>query len=245
MTAWQLNWRGWSFIITMSHAYLPSSGPICLSNTTINPAQTQPRHSSGHHSNFLNPKGRITLMGLLQYCLTYRVWRSESRTIWTIVMWTIQPVRVFTVCYCFGRRDTKTHGGRGHLSTWAVPSWISVTVWLTATTFNGLKAFVLRALSQAWPVMVSLHGKGDGEGVKFCQHVSSHLWVLTLNICSCQCYKCPSATNGTKQVGTDYWCGQWFWCETTFSPIELLVPLLDKHAPFISCQLLPCQVMCE
>lgn len=171
MTAWQLNWRGWSSIITMSHAYLPSSGPICLSNTTINPAQTQPRHSSGHHSNFLNPKGRITLMGLLQYCLTYRVWRSESRTIWTIVMWTIQPVRVFTVCYCFGRRDTKTHGGRGHLSTWAVPSWISVTVWLTATTFNGLKAFVLRALSQAWPVMVSLHGKGDGEGVKFCQRV--------------------------------------------------------------------------
>lgn len=168
MTAWQLNWRGWSSIITMSHAYLPSSGPICLSNTTINPAQTQPRHSSGHHSNFLNPKGRITLMGLLQYCLSHWVCRLASRTIWTIVMWTILSVGVFTVCYCFGRRDTKTYGGRGPLLTWAVPSWISVTVWLTATTFNGLKAFVLRALSQAWPVIVSLHGKaGWGLGWSF------------------------------------------------------------------------------
>lgn len=194
----------------MSHAYLTSSGPICLSETTINPAQMQPRHSSGHHSNFLNLKWRIALAWLLQYCLIHRVCHSEAKTIVTIVMWTIQSVGVVTVCYSSRRRDEKTHGGRGHLSTCAVPFWISVTVWLTAATFNGSKAFVARALSQAWPVMVSLHGGGGWSFVNVLRDVSSHLWVLTFNICSCQCWECPSVRKDTKDVGTDCWRVQWF-----------------------------------
>lgn len=199
-----LNWRGWISVIIMSHAYLPSSGSICLSNRTINSAQMLPWRSSEHHSNILNPKRRNEQIGLLQHCLMHGVCRSETKTIWAIVMWTIQSVRVFTVCYCL-RRDAKAHEGRGHLLTWAVPSLISVTVWLTATTFNGWKAFIPSALSQAWPVMVSLHvlhGFRD---------VSSHPWVLTLSICSCQCWECPSVRKGTKEVGTDNQCGQWVW----------------------------------
>lgn len=147
----------------MSHAYLPSSGLIYLSNRIINPAQTQPRHSLEDHSSFFDPKRRMALIRLLQHCLIHRFCHSEAKTIWTIVMWTIQSVRVFTVCYCLRRRDAKAHGGRGHLWTWAVPSWISVTIWLTATTFNGLKAFIPSALSQAWPVTLSSR---TGGGVK-------------------------------------------------------------------------------
>lgn len=126
----------------MSHAYLPSAGPICLSNRTVNHAQTRPRRSSEHHSNFLNPKRRNVQMGLLPHGLIRPVCRSKTKTIWAIVTWTIQSVGVFTVCYCLRRRDAKSHEGRGHLVTWAVPSLISVTVWLTATAFNGWKAFI-------------------------------------------------------------------------------------------------------
>lgn len=214
MTAWQLNWRGWISVIIMSHAYLPSSGPICLSIRTINPAQTLPRRSSEHHRNFLNPRRRNVQIGLLQHCLTHRVCRSETKTIWAIVMWTIQSVRVFTVCYRLGWRDAKAHEGRGHLLTWAVPSLMSLTIWLTAMTFNGWKAFIPSALSQAWPVMVSLHGRWSVLNVF--RDVSSHPWVLTFDICSCQCWECPSVGKDTKEVGTPDQCGQWFWPLVTY-----------------------------
>lgn len=98
--------------------------------------------------------------------LIHRVCRSETKTIWAIVMWTMQSVRVFTVCYSLRRRDAKAQESRGHLLSWAVLSLIFVTVWLTATTFNGWEAFIPSALSQAWPVMVSSHG-----GVKCSEHV--------------------------------------------------------------------------
>lgn len=140
----------------MSHAYLPSSGPIYLSNRTKTPAQTQPRHSSERHSNFWNPEWRIVRIGLLELCYVHQICHSEAITIQTIVMWTVQSDWVLTVCCRSRWRRAKTQGGRGHLLTWAVPSRISVTIWLTAVTFNGLKAVVRSALSQAWPVMVSL-----------------------------------------------------------------------------------------
>lgn len=148
-------------------------------------------------------------IGLLQLGHVYQICRSEAKTIRTIVMWTVQSDRVLTVCYRSRRRRAKTQGGRGHLLTWAVPSCISVTIWLTAVTFNGLKAVVGSALSQAWPVMVSLHWGGGGVRNMF-PNVSSHLWVLTLDICLCQHWECPSVRKDTKEVGTASQYGQWF-----------------------------------
>lgn len=128
---------------------------------------------------------------------------------------------MFTVCYCLRRRDVKTQEGRGQHLTWGMPSLISVTAWLTAATFNGWKAFIPSALSQAWPVMVSLHGVRGGGGrevfwtcpVMF--QAIREFWLF-LDICSCQCWECPLVRKDTKEVGTDNQCGQWFWPLVTY-----------------------------
>lgn len=212
MTAWQLNWRGfynvtclsyilWSNLFERDHHKPCSNAATSLFGTSQQLLKSQMTYRAGGIASVLSHTSSLSF-GDQNNCNNCYVNHT--------VCWGGHCLLLFQAARCkkLTEAEATFRHVRCHFESPSPSDWQQrhLMVWR-----HSLRELCLK-LDLSWCPYTG----GGWSFVNVLRDVSSHLWVLTFNICSCQCWECPSVRKDTKDVGTDYRRVQWFECEMTF-----------------------------